>query len=179
MGRRHFYKPGRFYRVDDRSGFTVAAERTQKEWDGSIVADGLWEPRHPQDFVRGIRDDQSVPDARPPAPDTFVGPIAASLSASAAPKATTIVVSDITGFLSGDTLRVVLDDGSLFSTTAQAVGVNGVVITTPLPRGASAGNLVYDMGPGNVAGTREFVFQGAGGSFLVQGSGDPFDWSGQ
>lgn len=31
-----------------------------------------WEPRHPQDFVKGVRDNQSVPVSRPEAPDAFV-----------------------------------------------------------------------------------------------------------
>lgn len=33
-----------------------------------------FEPRHPQDFVRGRRDRQNVPDARPELADVFIGP---------------------------------------------------------------------------------------------------------
>jgi hypothetical protein len=59
------YVPGDFYRICDRTGFKVRAGKTRKEWTGIIVRSDVWEARHPQDFVRGTRDDQRVPDARP------------------------------------------------------------------------------------------------------------------
>lgn len=36
-------------------------------WDNQWVCNtgSCWEPRQPQDFVRGVKDDQSVPIARP------------------------------------------------------------------------------------------------------------------
>lgn len=67
-----FYKPGSWYRIDELSGFKVRAEKTKKTWYGTYRADDNWEPRNAQDFVRGVADDQTVPDARPPAPPTFV-----------------------------------------------------------------------------------------------------------
>lgn len=66
------YVPGDFYRIDDRTGFKVRASRTRKEWTGNIVAAERWERRQPQDFVTGVRDDQSVLDPRPRQPDQFV-----------------------------------------------------------------------------------------------------------
>jgi len=30
-----------------------------------------WEPRHPQEFIRGVKDNPSVPISRPEATDTF------------------------------------------------------------------------------------------------------------
>lgn len=67
------YRRGDFNRICDRSGFKVKASRTQKEWNGLIVRDEDWEPRQPQDFVRGVTDQRAVPDARPwPASDTFI-----------------------------------------------------------------------------------------------------------
>lgn len=66
------YVPGDYYRIDDRSGFKVRAKRTRQEWTGFIVADNLWEIRQPQDFVKGVRDDQTVPLPRPRQPDTFI-----------------------------------------------------------------------------------------------------------
>ena len=72
MGRKLHYKAGSFYRTDDRTGFPQRAERTRREWTGLIVDENVWEPRQPQDFVRGVADDQSVPEARPRAPATFV-----------------------------------------------------------------------------------------------------------
>lgn len=38
-------------------------------WDGRLVRADFWEPRHPQDFIRPHREDNSVPDARAPQPD--------------------------------------------------------------------------------------------------------------
>lgn len=73
MGRERFYKPGSFYRIDDRTGFAFRAEYTQMEWTGLIVSKRVWEPRQPQDFVRGVNDDQTVPYARPRSPHTPSG----------------------------------------------------------------------------------------------------------
>ena len=64
-----FYVPGSFWRVDDRSGFKVRSYKTQKEWNGFIVDRRIWEARQPQDFVKGVKDDQTVPEARPRQPD--------------------------------------------------------------------------------------------------------------
>lgn len=46
-------------------GFKSSAMR--KRWDGAITCNEgtCWEIRQPQDFVRGVRDDQSVHLARP------------------------------------------------------------------------------------------------------------------
>lgn len=73
MGTERFYKPGSFYRIDDRTGFAFRSERTRKEWQGLIVSDRVWEARHPQDFVKGVQDNQTVPYARPRQPNTFIG----------------------------------------------------------------------------------------------------------
>jgi hypothetical protein len=65
MTERTHYKPGEFYRICDRSGFKVRSSKTKKEWDGYVVRNKSWEVRHPQDLVRGVADDQTVPEARP------------------------------------------------------------------------------------------------------------------
>lgn len=66
------YVPGDFYRICDRTGFKVRASRTKKEWNGLIVRDKSWEPRHPQDFVRGRIDPQVVPEPRPRQQNRFI-----------------------------------------------------------------------------------------------------------
>lgn len=58
------YKPGDFWRIDDRTGFKVRASQTRKQWDQLIVHNREYEVRQPQDFVRGLRDNQNVPDPR-------------------------------------------------------------------------------------------------------------------
>lgn len=80
------YVPGDFYRIDDRSGFKVRAERQRKEWTGLIVDRNLFELRPAQDFVKGVIDDQTVPKPRPrPAQDTFLGPLQVTLIVTAHP----------------------------------------------------------------------------------------------
>lgn len=56
----------------DRTGFRVLASDTQKEWDGAIVWDRVYEVRHPQDFVRSVRDVEMVPYARPKAEPVYL-----------------------------------------------------------------------------------------------------------
>jgi hypothetical protein len=68
------YIPGDFWRICDVCGFKCRASETSKRWDGLMVCREDFEPRHPQDFVRGRRDRQNVPDPRPEAADTFIGP---------------------------------------------------------------------------------------------------------
>jgi len=73
MGTELYYKPGSFYRICDRTGFATRAERTQREWQGLIVRREVFEPRQPQDFVRGVSDIQTVPYPRPRQPNVSVG----------------------------------------------------------------------------------------------------------
>lgn len=70
--RRRGYRPGDFLRTDDRTGFTVWASETRKEWTGAIVHRDVYEARHPQDYVRARVDRQSVPDPRPEPDPVFV-----------------------------------------------------------------------------------------------------------
>ena len=69
MGR---YVSGDYNVACDRTGFKLKASECQKEWTGRIVRKKSWEPRHPQDFIEGRDDDQSVPDARPWPTDKFL-----------------------------------------------------------------------------------------------------------
>lgn len=72
MGNADFYKDGSFNRICDRCGFKVKAENTRKEWNGAIVCKTHWDPRHPQDKIRGKADRQSVPNPRPDPDPVFV-----------------------------------------------------------------------------------------------------------
>src|ERR1700761_1834715 len=73
MGTKLKFKMGSFYRIDDRRGFAVRAEDTRKEWDNLLVRRQSFEERQPQDFVRGRRDDQTVPEPRPRQTNVFLG----------------------------------------------------------------------------------------------------------
>jgi hypothetical protein len=49
----------------DECGRSFKFSQLRKRWDGAYVDSACYEPRHPQDFVRAVRDDPSVPVARP------------------------------------------------------------------------------------------------------------------
>lgn len=54
----------------ERCGFAFRNHQLCKEWTGLRVCRGpgtndCWDPRHPQDFVQGVRDDQSPPWVAP------------------------------------------------------------------------------------------------------------------
>lgn len=69
------YIPGDFYRICDRCGFKMRSSQTYRTWDGLYVCREDFETRHPQDFVRGRKDVQNVPDPRPEAANVFIGPL--------------------------------------------------------------------------------------------------------
>lgn len=48
------------------------SEDKKKRWDGAIVCKWDWEPRHPQDLIKAVKEDTSIPDPRPEPPDIFV-----------------------------------------------------------------------------------------------------------
>jgi hypothetical protein len=56
--------------IDDYSGFKVPLSKIRKDWQGlySVSPD----IRNPQDFVRGVKDDPSLPFSRPEAPDEYI-----------------------------------------------------------------------------------------------------------
>lgn len=59
------------YEICDRTGFKVPAGTLVKEWNGAMVRPESWEPRHPQDFVRG-RTETPKGSPRPEPTDTFI-----------------------------------------------------------------------------------------------------------
>jgi hypothetical protein len=145
MGRKRGvqYRLGSFFRTDDRSGFVQRAEKTKQEWNQLIVDRSLWEPRQPQDFVKGVADDQSVPQSRSEAPSLYQGPLNFTLAAAAGVGATFLNLGTSAGIKPGGTIGVMLDTGSYFNTTVSGAPLaNGVNISNPLPGSAAEGNVV-------------------------------------
>ncbi len=64
--------PGQYDVFCDRTGFRVKAFEALKEWNGLFVRRESFEERQPLDFLRGVRDDQSVPISRPEGADRFL-----------------------------------------------------------------------------------------------------------
>ena len=69
------YIKGDWNIMDQKSGFKVKASQTRRQWNNIRTVDRYFEERHPQDFVRGVIDHQTVPFANPEgSTDTFLNP---------------------------------------------------------------------------------------------------------
>lgn len=115
------YVPGTFYRICERTGFKTRSYKTNMEWTGRIVRDQSFEPRQPQDFVTGVRDDQTVPNPRPRSIDTFIGPLGTAISV-AAPAGSQLIDVEATirmGIL--DTITIMMANGEIHRTTIQDI----------------------------------------------------------
>lgn len=71
------YEHGQWNAVCDRCGFEYKARQLRQEWTGLRVCcgpgtNGCFETRHPQEFLKGVKDDQTPPWTRPEPPDTFL-----------------------------------------------------------------------------------------------------------
>lgn len=66
--------PGDHWVICDVCGFKHRASQTRMRWDNLRVCNKDWEPRHPQEFVRGKPDRISVANPRPRPQDRFVEP---------------------------------------------------------------------------------------------------------
>lgn len=143
MRRRARAKPGDWLVQCDRTGFTRYASETQVEWNGLRVWDRVFEERNAQDFVRGVPDDQSVPDARPEGVTTFIGPLVTTINATHAAGDAAITILDATRMNVSDVIGIALDNNDVFRTTIQSVD-DGVTITISpvLPSATSAGKKV-------------------------------------
>lgn len=73
MSGSNFYQPGGWNAQCFRCGFKRKAGELRRQWQGYWVCQEHWEPRHPQDFVKGIPDIQAVPWSQPDS-WTYVGP---------------------------------------------------------------------------------------------------------
>lgn len=71
MGRADYYADGQWNVICDQCGFKCKSKDIKKQWDGLEVCKRCWEPRQPQDFVRGVMDRQQVPFTRPDVDPTF------------------------------------------------------------------------------------------------------------
>lgn len=74
MGRADYFSAGSWNVVCDQCGEKYKSHQLRKQWDGLMVCKRCWEPRHPQDLIRPIKDDPGVPWSRPDQPPIFVSP---------------------------------------------------------------------------------------------------------
>jgi hypothetical protein len=64
MGRVDYLKLGSWNACCDRCGRNRKGDELKKTWDGLWVCAEHWEPRHPQDFVRAVRENPTPPFIR-------------------------------------------------------------------------------------------------------------------
>jgi len=66
------YVRGSWNCICESCGRLVKAGELRQRWDGFMVDEQCWEPRQPQDFVRGVADYQAPPFTRPEQSDIFI-----------------------------------------------------------------------------------------------------------
>lgn len=141
------YRAGDFWRICDRCGFQVRASQTAKEWTNLVVCLECFDVRHPQDFVRGRKDRQRVPDPRPEMTDNIVGPLTTITTAAAIPGATTIHIEASIRMEPGDDVGIMLADGNLHRAVLDSVPTTtSIVLTsaTKLRGSVASGAFVID-----------------------------------
>jgi hypothetical protein len=131
-----YYRPGSHYVICDQSGFKTRSERARKEWQGLVVNSRFFEPRQPQDLVTGVRDDQTVPDARPRQKNVFTY-LATYVTGAASIGAHTVPVSSGVGFTFGMPVQVMLDNGSTWNTYVASSTGSSITFLFSLPWGIS------------------------------------------
>ena len=72
MGYTPRYDRGDWNAICDACGRKLKASALRQRWDGLKVCDLDWEPRQPQDFVRGVADYQAPPFTRPEQQNQFI-----------------------------------------------------------------------------------------------------------
>jgi hypothetical protein len=66
------YDRGDWNAICDVCGRQMKASALRQRWDGLKTCQDDWEPRQPQDFVRGVADYQAPPFTRPEQSDSFI-----------------------------------------------------------------------------------------------------------
>lgn len=137
---------GDYYRICDRTGFKRRARKTQMEWNGLIVWKDVWEARQPQDFVKGVPDNQTVPMPRPRQVNSFLGNLTTTLTANAGAGDIALQVESSVRMLIGDNIEVMLDTGAYFPTNIASVPTpTSITINPKLPYSAASGNILTDL----------------------------------
>lgn len=72
MGRADYLKLGDWNAICFRCGRKFKASTMLKNWQGFWTCERDFEPRQPQDYVKGVPDVQSPPWTQPPPGDIFV-----------------------------------------------------------------------------------------------------------
>lgn len=140
-----WYNPGDNYILDDLSGFKIRASRSRRipggQTGGAQVAPERWEPQQPQDFVRGVPDDQLPAIVRSRQQNRFVI-LATYVTAPSARLTYEITVDNSVGFSVGNNCLLMLDSGENATVAIGGIAGNEITLGTPLPY--SVGTLYGD-----------------------------------
>lgn len=138
------YIPGDPWKICDKCGFAYRASQTFKTWDGLYVCAPDFETRHPQDFVRGRKDRQNVPGARPEPADNIIGPLTTALTVAATAASTSLSVESSARFEAGDHIGIVCDSGTMARLVSSVPTGTSLTITTRLGANAAIGAIVVN-----------------------------------
>jgi hypothetical protein len=112
--------------ICDRCGGQYRYSDMKEEWTGLWVCTGCFQTRHPQDFVTGVTDDQTVPVARPDIPQTMGE---TTLASSYVDGDTIIHLTSSEGLSEGDPIGIVMDNGAAtWSYIKELPPVSGAVV---------------------------------------------------
>ena len=145
VGRSDYLKHGDPNAICDVCGFKYKLSQLKKRWDNLMVCPEDFEVRQPQDYVRGVRDQRSIPDARPEAPDVFVTGFVTT------PVGATVITVGASPFTFTNPtslpLSIEVNDGSVSSITVNSIQqstTSNVIVV--LPRGQSM-TVTYTIAP--------------------------------
>ncbi|MAH48683.1 hypothetical protein CMI37_22850 [Candidatus Pacearchaeota archaeon] len=150
------YKPGNPWYRCDLTGEDYRQSDMRKQWDGVWVNKRDWEPRHPQDFVKGVKDHQAVYEPRPTIDSAIDN--TTTTSAASSRGGFTVTLTDVTNVADGDAIGVTLDDALVQWNTVDGDPVGAVVtMLEALRDDVASGNTVYkgDDGSAHYLSTNE------------------------
>lgn len=135
MANDRWYNPGDWYQLDDLSGFKIRASRSRRIPGGQtgnlVVAPERWEAQQPQDFVRGVVDDQTVPVPRPRQTNQFTI-LATFVTAPSARLSYVITVDTSAGFAVGNNVFLMGDNGENELNSIAGIDGNDIWLGTPI-----------------------------------------------
>ena len=135
MAYQTWYARGDWNVLDDLSGFRLKHSRARKipgGQTGNLLVDRKrWEAQHPQDFVRGVIDDQTIPptEMRPRQTNHFV--LVGTWVVKFSPRLSNVITVDsVEGFELNDRVLVMTDCGENYYATIAAL-VDHMMYLTP------------------------------------------------
>lgn len=154
------FREGDHWVIDDITGQKIRASEARRQWDGLLVHKDTWSPRQPQDLVRGLVDNMVAEPSRPRPVDTFIGPLVTEIKAHYAFSSAfssafqteriaikaglrRIKVASTARMQAGDSISIMLDDGTFLTTIETVDNSKTLTLATALPGPSSDGNRVF------------------------------------